>query len=331
MSFAPSQSLSASRQDKLLGLFVIIAVVVTLSIYVRSALDDSELWLTFDAKMHSSYGLSVGAPIKLNGINIGQIDQVELTPSGEVLIEFTLSTKYQNLYTTNSVLVVDTTLGINNVLSGAGLNFQSIPGPKLSEGAAVQVQEPQSLQSLMDEWDLEALANQVKDILNNLNEVMSTVRDNQQNVTASLNNIASMTETLAQASESLPSVLAKLDATLTTLQQTVTDTQSVLNQNVDVFNETLTTSTEMMQGINGIVNALEPTIESLPETQRLLDSVLLETLSLTEKLNQHWLLGDSQLPQSTTSISRPFIVLPPDESLYQSSLEPLKNSGGKTP
>ncbi len=331
MSFAPPQSLSASRQDKLLGLFVIIAVVVTLSIYVRSALDDSELWLTFNAKMHSSYGLSVGAPIKLNGINIGQIDQVELTPSGEVLIEFTLSTEYQNLYTTNSVLVVDTTLGINNVLSGAGLNFQSIPGPKLGEGAAVQVQEPQSLQSLMDEWDVEALANQVKDILNNLNEVMSTVRDNQQNVTASLNNIASMTETLAQASESLPSVLAKLDATLTTLQQTVTDTQSVLNQNVDVFNETLTTSTEMMQGINGIVNALEPTIESLPETQRLLDSVLLETLNLTEKLNQHWLLGDSQLPQSTTSISRPFIVLPPDESLYQSSLEPLKNSGGKTP
>ena len=135
MSFAPSQSLSSRAQDTLLGLFVIVAVLLAGWLLFEDLQEQHADQLRFRANLSSSFGLGVGSPVKINGVSVGRIDNIRLSEQGQVALDLVMQREYQSLYRAGSRLKIDSTLAIDNVLSGAAIAF--IPGPagQLQNGA----------------------------------------------------------------------------------------------------------------------------------------------------------------------------------------------------
>ncbi|MEC7470406.1 MAG: MCE family protein, partial [Pseudomonadota bacterium] len=168
MSFAPSQSLSSRAQDTVLGLFVVVAIVLGGWLFFEDTRQAQGKQLSFEAVLSSSYGLSKGSPVRLNGVNVGRIESIGLTAQGDVALTLSMQTEYQSLYREGSQLKIDSTLDIDNVLSGAGIAFIPGTGAPLGNGATLTASEPKSLKTLMEEWDIQALSQKVADILINL-------------------------------------------------------------------------------------------------------------------------------------------------------------------
>lgn len=319
MSFAPSQSLSSRAQDTVLGLFVVIALVLAGWLFFEDTRQGQGKQLSFGAILSSSYGLSKGSPVRLNGVNVGRIESIGLTAKGDVALTLMMQTEYQALYTEGSQLKIDSTLDIDNVLSGAGIAFIPGKGAPLQDGAILSASEPKSLKALMEEWDIQALSQKVADILINLDAIVSNVSSNQDNLTRSLENVATLTESMNAASQQLPAVLAQMQQTMKVMESTLQSGQTTLADNMGAFTDVAEQSSALIKSIDKIASNIEPTVSELPETQALLNNLLFEVNGLTQQLRQHWLLQGSQAPAKNTGQRSPGNGLfPPDDSLYQS-------------
>lgn len=332
MSFAPPKSLSTKGQDRLLGTFVLLALSLIVYLVFQNAAVEHQRWISFSSSLTSSYGLNTGAPIKLNGVSVGRVDGVSLDQSGAVKLTVLMDRKYQPLYRDGSVIKVDSTLGLDSVLSGVGLIFITGDGAALEEGAYIVAQEPRSLDDLMQEWDIEALSKKVGDILVSLDGIVSSVNDNQDNLSQSLENVAEMTALMAQTSKQLPAVMQQLQSTLSTMESTMSNSQGLLQNNLVAFEDVAKQSGELMTTLNTIATQVEPTTRDLPQTQGLLDNLLWQVEGLTKQLRQHWLLqSEGQAPASNTNTIPQNALFPPDMSLYEDEEKTSSSQGEKSP
>ncbi|GGF79493.1 MlaD family protein [Alteromonas lipolytica] len=316
MSFAPSQSLSSRWQDTLLGMFVVVALLLAGWLVFEDLQEQHGEQIRFEAHLSASYGLSAGSPVKLKGVTVGRIDSIHLTDSGEVALNLVMQPEYRALYRMGSKLQVESALAIDSVLSGAAIAF--IPGDsgQLANGAVLDADEPQSLQDLMVEWDVAALSQKVADILINLESIVANVNNKQEVLNQSMENIATLTANMAGISQQLPAVIDQMQQTMQVMQTSLQDSTENLNNNMDAFAGVASQSATLIESINGIATDIQPTVADLPETQALLNDLLLEVNGLTRQLRQHWLLrGDNptatpgQAPENNG-------LFPPDESLY---------------
>lgn len=316
MSFAPSQSLSSRAQDTLLGLFVIVAILLAGWLLFEDVQEQHGQQLHFRANLTSSFGLSAGSPVRINGVTVGRIDSIRLNNEGKVALDLLMQSEYAALYKQGSRLKIDSTLAIDNVLSGAAIAF--IPGStgKLENGAMLEADEPRSLQDLMEEWDIQALSKKVADILVNLDKIVTNVSNNQDSLTKSLENVAALTTSMTEASQQLPDVLNQMQRTMQVMETTLQEGSAAVNENMATFTGVAAESAKLIESINRIAVNMEPTVAEMPETQALLNNLLVEVNGLTRQLRQHWLLQGSEPASTPGKLPENNGLFPPDESLY---------------
>ena len=316
MSFAPSQSLSSRWQDTLLGLFVVVAILLAGWLLFEDMQQQSGEPLHFRTHLSSSYGLSTGSPVKLNGVNVGRIDNIRLNGTGQVALDLVMQPEYKALYRQGSKLQIDSTLAIDNVLSGAAIAFVPGASGQLENGALLEAEEPQSLQALMEEWDLQSLSKKVADILVNLDGIVANVNDNQDALSQSMQNVATLTASMTRASEQLPVVLTQMQQTMQVIESALQQGSESIHNNMDALAGVADQSAQLINTINALAVDIEPTVAELPETQALMNDLLIEVHGLTRQLRQHWLLQSgepvSELPEPPNNNG----LFPPDESLY---------------
>ena len=322
MSFAPSQSLSSRAQDTLLGLFVIVAVLLAGWLLFEDLQEQHADQLRFRANLSSSFGLTVGSPVKINGVNVGRIDDIRLGEQGQVALDLVMQREYQALYRAGSRLKIDSTLAIDNVLSGAAIAFIPWPAGQLQNGALLAAEEPRSIQDLMQEWDIQALSQKVADILVNLDKIVTNVSDNQDSLTTSLENVAALTSSMTKASEQLPDVLNQMQRTMQVMENTLQEGSQTVNDNIATFAGVAEQSAQLMESINTIAVSMEPTVAEMPETQALLNNLLFEVNGLTRQLRQHWLLQGGEPAPVPGKGPENNGLFPPDESLYDPAVPP---------
>lgn len=316
MSFAPPQSLSSKAQDRILGLFVLLAVLLALGLFVEDVTSQRSKWAVYHAQLSSSFGLGQGAPVRLNGVTVGRIESLNLTENGAVSVTLFLQKEHQQLYRQGSHIKIDSSLDIDSVLSGTGVVFIPGKGGLLKDGATLPATEPKSLDVLIEEWDVETLTRKVGDILDNLDSIVSSVNANQDALSASLQNVADLTTTMAKASEQLPMVLTQMQTTMSVMQTSLTDGKNLVESNMASFQEVAHNSNELIATLNTIATQVEPATADLPETQALLSSLLWEVNGLTQQLRQHWLLQSTERPYVPDNASKDGLF-PPDNTLYQ--------------
>lgn len=317
MSFSNASDYEPQTQDKVLGTFIVLALLVLFYLLIHRAFIENFIgdWFYLEAEMPKTYGVTKGTLIELSGVTIGVVDSVSLQPSTRVLIRMRFDQNQTYLLRRGSQFRINSDLGIDTVLSGVRLEL--VPGDQkdlIAENKTVSIIEPKSINQLMDEFKVEELAEQAKNIVANLEIITGTVSDKQDKLNATLNHLEMMSSHLSQTSSKLPSLIEELKQTNQLLQSDLKNVDYTLSEIREPVVTLLTTTNKTLQGVEKTLLALNPVFDNVPALVQSADKTLQSVNYLSYKLSNHWLLSEGARVDDEDVIT---IRMMPDEELYQ--------------
>lgn len=321
MSFTRQSSpYETTSQDRLMGAALVLTIIIAVyslskGSFLGSLTDERIPAYTFFSQ---SYGILPGAEISLSGILIGHVESVALERKNQVKISVLLKPEYRDFYRQGSILKVNSGLGLDTMISGKGLEF--IPGDDdnspLTAGTQLTSQEPQSIEDMLNQWNVKQLAQDAEKIVANLAQVSDTLVSNQQYLVAMIHNLAATTEATNNMLQTLPPVIDNVNVLILQLNKTVASLDTQSTSLSSDLTELTTSSTELTQNINSLVLELQPSIKMLPSTLSTINRTSLSTNQFIETLNSHWLFGKTTDKETNLETLR-YIG---DDSIYTEGL-----------
>ena len=171
-----------SNKDRIVGLFVIGALFIFLLGFIIPMVRDlaDEEQLTFYTQIERTYGITPDALVSLKGVTVGKVVSVELSSDRSVRVDIALSDAYADFYTSDLLLRIDSEIGVNSILNGAGLVL--VPGltrgQPLDDGAFIETELPQGLASILETIDIEQLTQQITTIVTSVESIASGIAGN---------------------------------------------------------------------------------------------------------------------------------------------------------
>ena len=276
---------------------------------------DGENATNLHALIPNSYGLAPGSLVELSGVTIGRVDAVTLTPNAQVMVDLAIQESYSELVKVGSKLKISSQLGLDTVISGARLEL--VPGEatglRMQNGDEIAILAPQSLQDLVEEFELEALAQQVKSIVANLETVTTSIADQQQSIGNTLANIERITANTATASAELGPLMAQMETTIDSANRTLHTVDSSVREMTDPAVDLIKASEQTLITTESVMTNLQPTLDTLPGLLQSADQAVQSLNFLSVKLANHWLLGG----QGELESIQPQLQFPYDASLYE--------------
>lgn len=318
MSFAKPKAFETSLQDKVLGLVVLAAIgLVLYAIYLnRVSAPQNNMQFELRAHVKQTHGIIVDSPITLSGVLIGQVSSVELTPAGQVEIRMQLDAHYRSFYRKDSVIKIDSKLGLSTVFSGSGLTF--VPSQNtnnlLGHKSLVKVMEPTSFDELIEQWQIEKIANQLTAIVDSLAVITQTVEQNQQHIAASLQQADQLTASLNQSAEILPQTLQQFNRSLEQIE-VLTKQLAQTSSRLEVpINDALVQFEQTAEQGKSAIQAAELALIDLPQLIDEVELTLNSSRKLIHTLDNHWFLKST----SEQKVNFPLHNSVIDDRLYNS-------------
>lgn len=293
MSFALPQSFKTTPQEKMVGLFVFIAIAALIYLFtLKSGLSGNQSSFRYSTQVKQSYGITVGAPVRLSGVVIGEVSSIELLISGKVSIAISLPDKYKQLYTLNSTLKIDSQLGFDTMLSGQGMIFQ--PGNStqlLTMGAVIPTHEPQTLADLTKEFNLPEMSKKISRVLDNFDKISASYVQKDDDINRILANSNRLIEQLSQTSAKLPAVIEQFESLLSKIDQKSLPVFDLAAARLRDSKQLLISGNALMQQLAKLSKLAEPAIEDLPASLTKVTMTLSQIEQLTRQLKGLWYLG----------------------------------------
>ncbi len=315
-----NQGIEVRHIDRIVGVFIVGAIFIALgSWFLRlQGLGELEEKIPFYTIVSESFGLASDGEIDLAGITIGTIKNVALQDDGQVRVDMEFFSKYKKFLTVGSQLEVEPTIGVQSILGGGGLIFNYNPGETtlLKPGTLLRVIEPVDFAAQIEAFDLPGLADQVKSIVNNVEEITHHLKEDQGALFATLDNINDMTADLSRSTDAIPAlmkdfqqqiprILNSVEENLGGLQTAMGSVTGVLTSSegnikslisnassaTDQLNKAATDLNKLLIELDSILKDVGASTEKLPGVLSRSEDLLDNSVELTEKLKNHWLLG----------------------------------------
>lgn len=305
-----------STRDKLMGAVVLVGmlVLIYLSIYGAQFQGVGFTPNYYYTRLRESYGISGGSEVTLSGVRIGSVESLLLEKDGRVWVTLYLAPEYENFIREGSVVRVDSKLALGNVISGQGLQF--VPGkegaPLLHKGAMFAAVEPQSIEELMDEWNIRELALTVQKMARDMSEVVAAINDNQSELIDTLTHTSTVTANMATATAQIPQMVGEINVLLEKVNSTIDQVGGDATRLTADLSGVMQNTADLTASLGELTKSLAPTAEKSPILMDNLIQVSRETEVLMGKLNQHWLLGGAETPK----MPEQRLDLPGDDGLY---------------
>lgn len=317
MSFSTQQPFKSSWKDKAIGLAILLSIAFAVYwYYSKSRVLDAEKWHSAQAFLTQSYGISNDAPIRLAGVTVGKVDNIDLTSDGKVRLSLLLDKQYKRFFRADSSLTIDSQLGLNSVLSGSNLLLNSgVSTIGLSPQATLKVTEPQSVEQLLEQYNITEFAEKANNILSHLDTITGAISENQQALQDTIVNAASASQSLAESSALLPDLIQKSSDLLNQVNASIEDLTPSMVSSMENLDQSLAISQQLMEQVQTLVATVDGVTNRTPETLDATNATLEEVRLLTQQLRGHWLLGDTQ--KSENNIMTPGTVYPTDRSVFK--------------
>ncbi len=195
-------------------------------------------------------GLSVGGVVQYNGIEVGNVRDLKLSPGDARQVIARIRVRV------DTPVKVDTRVELALQSLATGVAFIQLSGGKPSSALLLQTDRKHVPMIVASESSFQKLLNSSEDIATTLNDVLTNIKrilsdENAQHITKTLVNIQSLTDTLAaqrqdiaaliksahEASDHLNTTMATAETTLKTVNQSL---GKKLPDMVDHLNRTLT-------------------------------------------------------------------------------------------
>lgn len=146
---APNEGDSYSTRERVAGAFIIIALLLLIgalafSSQVAFLLADT---FTLHAELDTAEGISDDAVVEFNGVEIGQVTNIELTPSRRIVLTMKIREKFHDIVRQGSVAKVNHLAILGDV--AIAISRGDPEQPVLEDGATIPVKEIPALGALL--------------------------------------------------------------------------------------------------------------------------------------------------------------------------------------
>ena len=340
MNTSNSLPFSIRHRDRIVGLFISGAIVLMIGGVLLVKMETRQLQegFVYHSSLSKTYGITVESPIKLSGITIGKVESVTLRNDGAIQIDFYIFSKYSSFLTKGGHMEITGSMGLGDIFGGTSLeySFDSKSQEVLPKGSYVEIIAPPELGEFLKKLDPEKKAQTIQSILDNVDNISQDVetvtakfRKEQGALFKTLDNVETITKNVADATGQLPQFLNQLNQSVETLDSVVHTVKNMLG---DLETDVTAISGDARKAMAQLSLSLDDVSLILNHVLNVLGNVekgshnipviisngrdLLQNIEeITDKLNNHWLLGGKSTPSHGVI---PSIHM--DETLYT---EPL--------
>ncbi len=317
MSFSASLNSDVQRQDKIIGLFVVIAVVlvlylILLNTYFRSQKND---WIALHSQLGNSYGVTSGTLIELSGVTIGNVESLSLQPNAQVEMTLLIDNQYADLLRQDSRLKITSQLGLDTVLSGVRLAL--LPGAStelLENNDQIDIVVPKGFDQIIQNLKLDELTLQAQSIVTSLELLFAGLADSRGDMAALTHNANLFSVQLTEAGAQLPQILSDASSTLAAIQTSLETLDQSIAAVMNPAEQLILSTHQTMLSADKVLVDIQPALQQLPELLLTANQSVESLDKLSRQLSRHWLLGGDSAGDEDFVMPR--LILPTDESLY---------------
>lgn len=189
--------ISYSTQEKMVGVFVLSAVIVLLFLLFSTIKSQNifEEQFTVYSKLKSAEGINTETIVQISGIEVGKVSFIEITDDNQILLTMRIFKQFHKLLRTDSKVKVSSLnvaiIGKSIIVITAGSADKDL----ISEGAILDVLETNSVENIISE--AKNMLNDVKQLVGDVSSVVKAV---------DLEKIALTIDSLHQISDDLSSI-----------------------------------------------------------------------------------------------------------------------------
>jgi len=290
-------SLSYSARDKLVGAFVLIALLFVVGLFASkiklSKLFDSVVY--YQAVMKNAQGITSETAINISGIDVGRVTDVNLDESSRVKIQFFIYKRFQPLVRADSTGEISklSLVGDNIIIIKSGSTDQAM----LQDQAIIPIKEP-TVTNYLTIAEITPAIKKFTAMVTNLSEALDTLNPKVINQTSQdfqtiLTDLRKISDQVSEGKGSLGRMiydekqeqrvvnsLAMLEQTLSGIAQRVHDVQPIImnaNQLVSESKKIMQESQQLIVEVRGSVNKIDQQLNHLPSLIDNAESVLQST------------------------------------------------------
>ncbi len=310
--------ISYSTQEKLVGLFVLTALVVFLTLFIVNSrqlhLFDNPL--RFQLQVKTAEGISRDTPVRISGIQVGRVDRIEITEEHNIILYARVHEAYKNLVRADSVASIGklSLLGRSSIEITPGSPHQ----PLLAEGSFLPVEEPLSIDDLLAQVEPVLLAAEETvqnialisgainpDVIERLLANAYLVSEDVQNMTGqvaagegpvgSLLFDAAMQQQITNSLAQLETLLQGLEARVDQLEPTLQQVEGISRETHQQLPGILAESSQLLRQVNTTLSGVNQEMTHLPDLLERVDLLMDQTDLLLDRIANTWPLsrGDS--------------------------------------
>jgi len=255
--------ISYSTQERMVGVFVLSAVVVLLFLLFSTIKSQNifEEQFTIYGNLKSAEGINTETIVQISGIEVGKVSSIEITENNRIMLTMHIFKRYHRLLRTDSKVKVSslnmTIIGKSIIVITAG----SADNPLIEEGAILDVLESNAVEDVISEAknmldDINQLVHSVSNVVTavDLDKIALTV-DSLHQFTDNLNTISqhmksgegvvgglvyseSMRQDISKSLSNLQQATSDMKALLSSLKNDAGEVPLILNNINEVIDET---------------------------------------------------------------------------------------------
>lgn len=312
--------MSYSSQERLVGVFVLSAlVVIFLLFFVNSKTANLfEETITLNAYLKNAEGISTETVVKVSGIEVGKVTRIDIAPDHRIHITMRVFERYRELIRQDSQAAIGklSVFGRSTIDIEAGSPQQ----PVLADGATLEVEEPLSMDALIAE--LTPVVRAAESSVQRFAAVMQAIEPASiENIVANLDhasgNLRRLGEQLGSNKGALGMALydeefrRQLEQSVSALEKTLLQAEGRLMQMEPVL-ENVTTITDatgeasqefpqlvhgtrtMVDNINTTLTSLNLEAKQLPDLITRMNVLMEQTDRLLEGIANSWLFSSEE-------------------------------------
>ncbi len=300
-----SHGLNYTVKDKLVGIFVSIAIIAMMGLFVVKV-KTSKLFadvIYYQTYMKNAQGISTETIVNISGIDVGRVSSLNIAKNNEIHITFFIYRDFQNL------LRIDST-GKLNKLSLVGnamilIKAGSAHLPLLKENSVIVVEEPVTTDDLIE--GLTPIITDLKSLIGDLSLLIKAidpqiVKETASNINLLIRNAGNLSEHVTQGKGTLGKILYDkkqqqsvnnslllIEKTLNGISNRVIETKPLLNN----VNKLSLESTKMVGDLRHSLQIIDQQLETLPALMDSTDKVLNSSEKTLQGIQKVWPLSST--------------------------------------
>jgi len=295
--------ISYSLQEKLVGLFVLTALVIFFVLFILNSrqlhlFDDP---LRFQMQVKTAEGISRDTPVRISGIQVGRVDRIEITEDHSLMLYARVHERYKSLVRDDSIASIGklSLLGRSSIEITPGSPDQ----PLVEDGSLLPVEEPLSFDDLLAQVEPVLLA--MEETVQNIAKISGAIRPEMiEGLVANLHqtsiDVQAITGQVAAGQGPVgsllydPQIQAQLADTVTHLEATVQAAQARIEELQPTFAELEgigRQSNQALKEVNTTLIGVNQEMTHLPDMIQRVDLLMDQTDILLDRISNTWPLS----------------------------------------